>query len=191
MRKLIRTRTLNTIFAGAAALVLFLFLWNYSETGNIPKLTQDSEKNNPPAYFFEKIYSKEYSELGLLDAEITSDSIKHDPNNNSATLKQPTFDIYEQGVHQWNIQSQYGLISDKGNLVTLKQQIVATSGDNHSIFKTPLLILQPEEKIAKTDKPVTLLSPTGFTRAKGLYADLAKRTITLTKDVRGQYDPNP
>lgn len=191
MKTLLNTRLFNTLVASAAAVLLLLFLLSYSETGSPPQLSRDSHIDKRPDFYLVKTHSIQFDEQGMLDMIVMSDEIEHNPLNNSVSMREPRLTFYQDGIIEWTVSSQSGIVMEGGKQLDLEQRVVISSADQRTILKTPSLTMFPDKKIAKTDKPVTLLSEHGFTRSIGLNANLRNKKIHLLKQVRGQYDAVP
>ncbi|MBL4828072.1 MAG: LPS export ABC transporter periplasmic protein LptC, partial [Spongiibacteraceae bacterium] len=188
---LINTKTFNTGVATAAIVVLSLFLWSYSETGSPPTLLTEKETKLNPTYYLANAKSSQFDENGALKMTIKNDFVEHVPEDNSSLLKQPRIALYRDGVLDWTIRSDTGVAFQTGYRIDLEQRVIIASGDNKMVLKTPFLSLYPDEKRIETDKPVTLKSPAGFTRAIGLEANLQTKQVHLLDQVRGQYNAVP
>ena len=119
--------------------------------------------------------------------EIFSSGVKHNPEDDSSILTDPELKLYRDGILDWTVTAQTGAVYKQGQQVQLQQRVVIASADGETTLKTPLLDVFPNKKLAKTDKPVTLLNPNGFTRSIGLNANLNNKRIDLLEQVRGQY----
>jgi lipopolysaccharide export system protein LptC len=188
MSTLLNTRMINTTIVGIATLILLAFLWSYSETGGPPTINLGQSQNNPSDYFLVNTLSTRFDQQGSLDTIVIGESILHNPKDNSATIKNPQFKIYRDGILSWTVNSQSGIISGKGNRVDLQQHVIISNPDQTTVLKTPQLIIFPEKKLAITNKPVTLQNPNCFTRSTGLKANLLSKRIDLLSQVRGQYE---
>ncbi|MEE8058902.1 MAG: LPS export ABC transporter periplasmic protein LptC [Pseudomonadales bacterium] len=182
------TRVINTTFACLAVVMLLTFLLAYSETGTPPTLGLEQSNDTLPDYYLTNIRSTQFDKQGMLDFTMASPSVEHNPKDNSANLKEPVFNLYQEGALVWTISSQSGVVYNGEVKVDLQQRVIISSIDQEIILKTPQLVVFPNKKLAKTNKPVTLLNPNGFTRAVGLRADLQTKTIDLLEQVRGQYE---
>lgn len=187
--KLLSTRNINALLAIIAASVLLLFLFSYSETGSPPQFTSQTNKIQYPDYYLVNTNTRLYDKQGILDSTITSERTEHKPKNDSALLREPRLQLYTEGMPDWHISAQSGELLDRGNEVVLNQRVVVLSADQQTSLKTPQLRIFPNQQLAKTDKPVTLLNTNGFTRSIGLEADFKQKTIVLLSDVKGQYKP--
>jgi lipopolysaccharide export system protein LptC len=191
MKQLISTRVFNTTAALVALAVLLLFLLSYSETGSPPTILVEEPTSDYPDYYLVNAKSTQFGPQGALDMTIKSESILHEPQTNSSLLKQPRIALYQDGVLNWTIRSDTGVAYQTEQRIDLEQRVIIASGDNQTVLKTPFLALYPEEERAETDKPVTLQSPTGFTRSVGLKVNMKTKQIHLLDQVRGQYNAVP
>jgi lipopolysaccharide export system protein LptC len=178
---------MNTLIASAAAVLLLVFLLSYSETGTPPTFSTQSSQNTLPDYYLLESNSSQFNQQGLLDFTMTSTAITHNPEHNSIDLKEPKLHLYQDGELAWLVTAHTGAIYNSGKKVDLQQRVVISSSDQEITLKTPQLTIFPDKKLAKTNKPVTLQNPNGFTRAIGLKANLETKNIDLLKQVRGQY----
>lgn len=187
MKSILGKHGLNTAIAGVAILVLMFFLLSYSETGTPPAFTEQTPTKQRSDYYLKHSTSTEFNALGQREAILQSKYTVHVPAGNKARLLSPHLELYENDQLIWTVDSQIGLLSQQGQLIELEQRVIAASGNQQTIFNTPQLTIEPNKKLAKTSKPVTLRNPNGFTRAIGLQADLAKQEVYLLDQVRGQY----
>lgn len=187
--KLLRRRTQNTLFAVAAGLVLALFLLIYTETGSPPAFDTESAIVKQPQFYLTNSDSQQYDEQGLLDTSIQSLSIQHHPADDSVGLQQPWITLYQEGVPNWTISAETGLVTQEGEKVDLRDQVLIISSDQLTSLRTQQLFIYPNQKQAQTTQPVLLTSSTGTTSAIGLEADLNTQFIALLDKVRGQYEP--
>lgn len=187
MAALFKTKTVNAIFAFIAAGIIVAFLLSYTATGTLPTITTNSQLQKQPEFFLTNASNTHYDQRGRLDLILTAEEINHIPANDSVNIKEPELVMYRDGLHTWTITAQSGTVFQSGQRVELEQRVLATSSDQESIVKTPQLTVFPDKKLVKTNKPVTLLNPNGFTRSIGLKADLKTKKIDLLEHVRGQY----
>ncbi len=188
--KLFSTRNINTTIAAIAGLVLLVFLLAYSETGAPPALTSATPAKQRPDFYLINSSSKQYDEAGLLDIIMKSDALEHNPEDDSISLQKPYFQVFQQGVATWEVKALTGTAYNNGDKVDLEQRVEIINTSKQSSVTTPQLFIFPNKKKANTEKPVTLRSPNGFTRAIGMTANLETKNIALLDQVRGQYEPS-
>ena len=188
--KLFSTRNINTSIVAVAGLILLIFLLAYSETGTPPTLTGNMQTKQYPDFYLINSYSKQYDKEGSLDIIMESQSLQHNPKDDSISLKRPYFQFFQDGVATWEIKALSGTAYNNGNKIELEQRVAMINENKQSSLKTPQLFIYPNKKRANTEQPVTLQSPNSFTRAIGMKADLSTKQITLLDQVRGQYEPS-
>lgn len=182
------TRLINTSIVTITTVIVTVFLYNVSDNSS-QELKISSIKDISPDYLLSSSISKQYNEDGLLTLSVNAQSIVHSPENKSAKMRQPYFEVYENNQLIWTITADHGTVSDQGNRIELEQRIVIASEDKSTSLKTPALTLLTDQKIMKTEKNVTLTSPNGFSRSVGMEAKLESEDIHLMKQVVGQYEP--
>lgn len=187
MKRRTKAKILNMTMAGITAVLILVFMLGYLDSGAPPSLLDTADKKPPVKFFLSDASSVEFDEQGLLDFTLTSQTIRHNPDDNSAQLTAPHLEVYQDGAVQWITDAQLGMISSDGKRIRLQQRVVIQSADEQSVMTTPTLTIFPEKKLAKTKQPVTLRNPHGFTRSIGLTADMNQKRIDLHQQVRGQY----
>jgi lipopolysaccharide export system protein LptC len=189
MSRLSRRRNINALIVATAIAVLLYFLLSYSESGTPPVFSTPPEVNRQAEFYINNTRMTQFDEQGILDAMIISEHIEQNPQKNSIDMNLPRISVFNQGKLSWSISADLGSIYDNGEIINLEQQVKAVSSDRLTLLKTPFLVVQPNKKTANTDRPVTLVSHNGVTRAIGLQADLNIKQIELLSKVRGQYEP--
>lgn len=187
MKRKLRAKLLNGSIGIITGVLILAFLLDYTNTGTLPSLSTQSVTNIHPEYFLTTTYNVEFDRGGQVEIKLTSDEIRHNPADDSAQLKSPRVELFDKGQREWTVNSQLGKISADGSTIDLEQRVEVASEDQLTLLKTPQLLIFPNEKMAKTDKPVTLQNPYGFTRSIGLTADMESKRVELLQQVRGQY----
>lgn len=194
MKKLIKTRTTNTLIAACAAAILLYFLLFHSDTNTLPTLNNpqtNAEANQPADVFLSNTISQQYNEQGLIDSIIHSDTIGYYPNNENAIITRPRVTLYQQGVNAWQLKAETGILENNGEQLTLKNNIIINSADKTTTLTTEQLTALPQQKIIHTDQAVVMTQPNGITNAIGLHANLMSEEISLLNHVKGQFNAAP
>ncbi|WP_101757607.1 LPS export ABC transporter periplasmic protein LptC [Oceanicoccus sp. KOV_DT_Chl] len=163
--QLLNRRRKNTLGLVIASLILVVFLFIYSDTGSPPAFNETADENRGSEFYLIHAASRQYDEAGNIDTTINSSQIKHNPVNNSIKIADPLIILHDQGLTQWQISAQSGVVYNEGEKIDLSQQVVIVSNDETTSLKTPQLFIYPNQKLADTEQPVTLHSANGFTRA--------------------------
>ncbi|WP_370981387.1 LPS export ABC transporter periplasmic protein LptC [Agaribacterium sp. ZY112] len=136
-----------------------------------------------------------FNEDGSLSYTFKAAELKHyRPNDEEAssysTAKKPIIEFVGQ-TNPWEIEAQKAHVSNE-RIITMSEDVIAQHTDlnnMHTVMHTQELIFEPEQKLAYTNKPVTIVSPLGKVSAVGMIADLQQRKITLKSKVKGLHSP--
>jgi LPS export ABC transporter protein LptC len=194
MKKLLKTRTTNTLIAACAAAMLLYFLLFHSDTNTLPTLSNgqtNADTTQPPNIYLSNTISQQYNEQGLIDSIIRSDAINYYPNNENAITIRPRITIFQQGINAWQVEAETGILEKNGEQLTLKNNIIINNTDKTTTLTTEQLTALPQQKILHTENAIVMTQPSGTTNAVGLHADLASEEITLLNNVKGQYHAAP
>lgn len=187
MNRKLRAKLLNGSIGVITAALILSFLLDYSGPGRLPGLGQAPVVPTKPEYFMLGAHNVEFDAEGDIEFVLTSEEIRHNPLDDSAQLHTPHLELFEKGQREWTVNARLGTIAADGSKIDLTQRVVVNSEDQATVLKTPQLLIFPNEKLARTDKPVTLQNPYGFTRSIGLVADMENKRVELLQQVRGQY----
>lgn len=187
MNRKLRAKVLNGAIGVITAALILSFLLDYSGPGTLPSLGTETTAPTQSEYFMEGAHNVEFDPQGQIAFVLTSEEIRHNPLDDSAQLRAPHVELFENGSREWTVNAQLGTITPDGSKIDLTQRVVVNSEDQTTVLKTPQLLIFPNEKLARTDKPVTLQNPYGFTRSIGLVADMENKRVELLQQVRGQY----
>ena len=187
--KLFSTHHINTSIAAMAGLVLLIFLLAYFETGTTPVMNNNRQTEQHPNFYLINSYSEQYDKSGSLDMIMVSQSVQHNPKDDSISLQQPYFQLFQDGVTTWEIKALSGTAYNRGHKIDLQHRVTMINQSKQSSLKTPQLFIYPDKKRANTEQTVTLQNPNSVTQAIGMEADLNTKHITLLDQVRVQYEP--
>lgn len=191
MNRRFRARLFNSVIGIITAVLILLFLRNYSDTRSLPTLGGETPLQVQSNYFLINSDLRKFNQKGELTLTVSSEDVEQDPRNNSARLSEPRLKLFGEGEVQWTISAELGTISRSGDQLDLERQVVIESDQRRTVLQTATLTLLPEQNLAITDQPVTLQTPHGTTRAVGLKADMNENRIELLQQVRGQYQGLP
>jgi lipopolysaccharide export system protein LptC len=190
MKTLTSRLQIHHTVAIAATACLLVFILSYSETNSVPKLLPAAPGQNSPEYYIEHSNSRLYGDQGQLSSSSQSEFIEHIPNTDNAQMHKPVINSYQNDQLHWVTRAQQGLIIDNGKRLDLQQQVIAQNQQGTTL-KTTAISVYPDAKTLETDQKVTMSNEQGFTRSKGLQANLRNDEIILKNDVRGQFNVSP
>ncbi|WP_096085253.1 LPS export ABC transporter periplasmic protein LptC [Agaribacterium haliotis] len=107
-----------------------------------------------------------------------------------STASKPEIDFLDDKT-PWRVTAEQALV-DHNRIITLNTDVRLINTDQQgavSEMLTEVLTLEPEQKLAYTEEPVTINSSLGHMSAIGMQADLNTRRITLLSKVKGVHKP--
>lgn len=136
---------------------------------------------------------RDFASNGQLKQQLSSTQLEHQPALQQILVTNPEMQIYH--LHQPNrkISSLRGRISDNDDSVILEGKVLFQDNPDTTVantLRTETLIIQPQNNIAKTDKLVTITSPSGTTTSVGMTIDTDSGILNLLSDVTGVYHVN-
>jgi lipopolysaccharide export system protein LptC len=146
-----------------------------------------------PDYIVEKLSAVSLGKTGAPTYTLTAARMTHYPDGDTTLLATPRFISYGSTQAPITVTSSEAIVSGNGQHVYFQDDVRVTrearDGTGELVVKTTFLHVIPEEKIAKTDRMVTVTDATGKVTAEGLEIDNETRVIKLLSNVRGTYDP--
>lgn len=180
------------------SLIGFL-LWYSPPQELAERLVPKESKNRYPEFYLQNTTSKQYTQTGALDYQLSADELRYFSRHISDTPRdlveydKPKVLLYnEQGQIQWQVIADTGTSDDTGERIELIGNVVVkefTLEVESSELLTESLTILPEQKFAETDKPVIIRDQTGLTKTTGLKAFFNQQRIELLDNVSGTYNP--
>jgi len=183
-----------SLYAGASLIVVGLLLYVFDDPRGILGEVELESDQDVSAYAVAREASTEYfDENGMLSYSVTSEKLSHFRPNDEQDLSYTIADNPKILVYQdetpWEIQANSARVSHD-RLITLSGEVILKGRNPEQQLTqmlTEQLMFDPTQKLARTDEPVTILSPLGVIHAKGMIADIPKRTIKLLSQVKGHH----
>ena len=191
MKPLISSKQINFAVAMIATGILLAFLLSFSETGVPTQFGKQPESSNSPDFYILKTETHQFSKEGQLIGKFDSEKVQHIPNTKTASMRMPRHINFKNDQSNWVTTANKGLLYLQGDQLDLMQQVLVVNKQEGTQIKTSAMTIFPNEKIAKSKQVVTITHQQGFTRSKGMHANLASEKITLLSQVRGQYHASP
>ncbi|OQX37443.1 MAG: LPS export ABC transporter periplasmic protein LptC [Oceanospirillales bacterium LUC14_002_19_P2] len=144
-----------------------------------------------PDFFSYNAHVREFDEKGQLKSDLTADSISHFPHNEITLLASPDLWSYSENAAPWHTVADTGRILPDGETVELKKNVVMTQmeGDTQKLrMDTDFLTIYSDQDFADTNRPVTIISPSGVMKANGMKAFYKRDFIQLKSRVRGVHE---
>lgn len=180
----------------ATALVALGTAWLLWSLGEEPATRGEADAHRPDAYMvdFERSAT---DEAGRLASRLRAGHMVHYADDQSTELVSPELEFYNDDEsaradpRPWRAVSETGWMSGDGEVLILAGPVklwrLLPGGGREVELDTLDLRVLPEVRYAETDAPVTISTPTTYTEAIGLRADLAIDQLELMHDVRSRY----
>lgn len=167
--------------------------WWWSRSVEGPDEERVERLLREPDYYLTDFVLTEMDESGQPAHTLVADNLYHYPGNETATLAQPRFALYENNNKVWDVSAAEGLVSERDRMIHLTGEVVVRhlgdDGGPDLAIHTDELYVWPDEERAETQRPVRIEHDSGVTKAIGMRADLALKRLRLLDQVRGRYEP--
>ncbi|QDH69340.1 LPS export ABC transporter periplasmic protein LptC [Marilutibacter alkalisoli] len=181
-------RTLATLTLLAGALLTGWVLWSQRDRDATPASGQTQ-----PDYILNDFEMIALDKQGQEAFTVRAPRLERDPDSKTMDIETPLFIIPsspDSGGGTWEVRSQTGWVSERGDEIRLRGQVQADSGDADGrpvTMRTEQLDVFPQAKRATSAVKVTLTQPGLIMTGHTLEADLERNRITL-QDTRTRYE---
>lgn len=151
-----------------------------------------AQKQFPQSYMT-GIVDRTYSNNGSLKHKMVARSVTSfsDGTINRSEVDHPHVTLYRQSsTEPWQLSAKQG--TSVSNAITLRDNVQVWNEKGQYgwvTLTTDDLTIDTDQQYAHTDKPVTMRSERGTTRAVGLNAELDNGRIELLSEVKATYAP--
>lgn len=130
---------------------------------------------------------------GELKHTLIAENLYHYPDRELSTVARPRLLFFEGSRKAWEISAVQGLIHEIDRSVLLSGEVhiryaSVRKNQDFEVF-TDQLHVWPDDSLAETGDPVTIVQDNGVTLSTGMKAELGVRRIHLLSDVRSDYVP--
>ena len=182
------------LFIAAAVGIGLLWIEDYT--------TQSTQEDNEsvsllPDYYGEGLRNRTFDETGTLERQFNARRSVHYPAQRLTEFSQPKVKTVADDGEVWIIQSLSGIHYEDDKKLVLKQDVQispfvasnSTASDKNVLIRTNELTLLNASKIAKTDKPVEVISLNGRIDAVGMIIKLDQQRVEFLSQVKAKYVP--
>ncbi len=153
----------------------------------------DNRKRHDPDAIMENFSAVKMNEQGVPRFIMSARKLRHFSDDDSTEVDTPrltTLSAERPPIHTY---AQRGLVSSKGDEVFLHDDVrvirEAGADQEELTLLTEYLHVLPNQDLASTDRPVTIVGAHDTTRAIGLEMDNNARTLRLLAQVRSEHVP--
>jgi LPS export ABC transporter protein LptC len=168
--------------------------------------TQTTQEHNNgasqlPDYYGEGLRNRSFNQDGSMQRQFDAKSSVHYPAQKLTEFSLPKIQTVADDGETWLIQALIGIHYEKKQTLLLQQNVLisplsnsepsANNSDNDQsvIIRTSELTLFNQTKIAKTDKPVEVISKNGRIDAVGMLIKLDQQRVEFLSQVKAKYAP--
>ena len=173
-----------------AALLAALSFW-LDRTVQGPSAPRDGSTRHDPDYIVERFVATRMGPDGLRLHQLEANRMLHYPDDDSTHLEAPRLFQYEGTRLALRISALRALVSSEGKTVDFNDDVkavrLATATTSELTLTTDHLLVIPDDDIARTERPVTIVDANTHVTAVGLELDNNAKTLKLLSNVRGSY----
>lgn len=147
-----------------------------------------------PDYIVDNLSALALSQAGTASYTLAAEKMVHFPEGDTTLLTTPKFVSYGAAQAPVTITANQAVVSANGQHVYFQDNVQVTRAahgtNSELVVRTEFLHVIPDEKLARTDRTVTITDDATTVTAEGLELDNETRVIKLLSNVRGTYDPS-
>ncbi len=166
-----------------AALTFWLDRATQIDTGR-----QDGHDRHDPDFIVNNFTVRRFNLAGALEQVLTAKKMLHYADDDSTEVSAPTM-IYYGGDRQTQVTARQALLTDKGKEVLLTGDVrlvrAATANDPELVVTTSEMKVYPDEKLASSNVPVTIVQGQSVITGGGLEVDDKTQVFKLTGRAHG------
>jgi len=146
-----------------------------------------------PDYIVEGLAATRMGDTGTAAYTLSASRMTHYPDDDTTVLAAPRLVSYTSARSPVTITAREAVVSANGEHVYFQDDVLVTRaayGDaSELMMRTAFLHVIPEEKLARTDREVTITNAATTVTAVGLELSSDMRVVKLLSKVKGTYDP--
>ncbi len=153
----------------------------------------DNSKRHDPDFIISDFSATTLNGQGMPRFLISAQKMVHYPDDDSTHLDEPRLSSFNAGRPPVHAFARQGEVSSKGDEIFLHDEVklvrAASATQSEMIFTTAYLHVVPEQDLADTDHPITLVDVHNTLHAVGMRFDNKTRVVKLLAQVKSQHDP--
>jgi lipopolysaccharide export system protein LptC len=158
----------------------------------LPAGNRNELARHDPDYTAVNLSARSMAADGEIKSTLFATKMIHYPDDDTTFLQAPKLVSYSSGKSPITITSREALMSKDGNTVDFQDDVrvsrAAYDDKSELVMQTSFLHVIPDDKIAETDRPVTITDANTIVNAVGLELDGKTHILKLKSRVKGVYD---
>jgi lipopolysaccharide export system protein LptC len=176
---------------GLMILLALLTFW-LDHTVQDTQARRAGSTRHDPDYWVENFSAQRLGKNGLPQHTLAAVKMEHFPDDDSTELTRPHFTAIDEHRVPVHILASHGQLSSNGEEVYFSKGVEvikeAGAGKDWLTINTDSLHITPNQGIARTDKAVTIKTPSGTITATGMELDNHARVAKLLSRAKGHYE---
>ncbi|MDH5764538.1 MAG: LPS export ABC transporter periplasmic protein LptC [Gammaproteobacteria bacterium] len=172
-------------------LILALASWWLKDFWQETPIVKTIKNEHFPDYFMENFTITNMNRQGEPDYILSASRLDHFADDDSTEIIKPHI-IFKEEDGDWSISAQRARILKKTNIIHLYDEVqiirVASVAQQPLTIKTDYLKVQPDHKIAETDRLAYIKTQQLELKTTGMIFDNNKGILKLLSNVKGSYD---
>ncbi|MCC6533176.1 MAG: LPS export ABC transporter periplasmic protein LptC [Burkholderiales bacterium] len=156
-----------------------------------PSAPRDGSARHDPDYIVENLVAMRMGPDGVRVHQLEAKRMLHYPDDDTTHLEHPRLLKFDSNALSMRISATSARVSKEGKTVDFIDDVTAVriaSGNRSELtLTTDFLHVLPDEDLALTDRPVTIVDANTQVRAVGLELNNKAKTLKLLSNVRGSY----
>ncbi len=177
---------------GLTAILAAVAYW-LNHLASQPLPADDAAFRHDPELIVDNLVATAFDPAGNPRYTLSAAQLRYYPDDETTELTAPRFEHNAPATAKITAEAARGFISTHGEHVHLLDRVrlvrAATADAAALTLTTDYLQITPEAELMRTDRPVELRQGASHTRADRLLLDGKARTLTLTGNVKGVYEP--
>lgn len=178
------------ILAAIALVAAANYYWK-PQTSHNPDLDTQARQQDLPKTYIWQTRAWTFDEDGGLTDILEAERVEQFARGNVSLLTEPRFYAHSEDDRTWSAVAARGRYEERSQRLLLRKNVELTHDQTGTRMQTNALDIQVDEKIATSQKTVTILQQQNRTTADGMIARMNEETITLTPNVESTYEQLP
>ncbi len=162
------------------------YFWE-STTGLKPDPDSRAGHRELPQTYLEQTSTWAYSEQGVLTQILEAAAAENFAHSDETVMHAPRFYAHNGDNKTWSASAADGRFNHGPGKLLLTSEVTLSHDQSGGRLETGEMTIDVKNKIATSDKPVTIVQGPHVTHADGMVAHLEEETILLSPNVESTY----
>jgi len=164
--------------------------WN-PETAESPDLDTSARRHELPQTYLEVVRAWTFDESGKLTDIVEAERLERFPRRRLSHITLPRFFAHTSDDRSWSASADKGRSDEKVDRLLLRKNVLLIHDQTGTHVRTHVLDIELENKVASSNKKVTVVQGNNLTRADGMEIRMEDEIIIMKPNVESIYAPMP